>query len=62
MPIEQQDAEEQFDRNLLVSIEKDVVPYLGDLRVGDEVTVSSVLVLRLAWMLNVRLPPPFSFS
>lgn len=39
MPFAEQDAEEQFDRQMLKAIETTVISHLGDLRVSDSVTV-----------------------
>jgi len=37
MSLSTQEEEEQFDQALIVSLEKDVVPYLGDPRLSDSV-------------------------
>ncbi|KAL5521903.1 MON2 [Sanghuangporus sanghuang] len=53
LPLEEQEAEETFDISLIAAIETDVVPYVGDARVPDNVIVQLAKMLLQGSLVHV---------
>ena len=51
--MEEQEAEETFDISLIAALETDVVPYVGDARVPDQVIIQLAKVLLSGSMVHV---------
>lgn len=52
-PLDVQDSEETFDHAWIVSIEEDVLPYLGDEKVSDDIIVELGKTLQYSSNLNL---------
>ncbi|KAL5513923.1 hypothetical protein ACEPAG_2684 [Sanghuangporus baumii] len=53
LPLEEQEAEEAFDISLIAALETDVVPYVGDTRVPDNVIVQFAKMLLQGSLVHV---------
>jgi hypothetical protein len=55
LPLEDQEAEEIFDRNLLIALEKEVVPRIGNAKIPDHVIMQMARMLQRAS--HIRMEP-----